>query len=641
MSQFKHGSAKLLTALRKARGESLRAPPILSLSEWATEFARIPKGTSADEGAFYSYGYQVGMMDAITDPSVEKITVMKSARVGYTRVLCNMIGYYIHQDPSPMLLVQPTEAASRGFSADEVEPLLLQTPVLKEILGDINSRAAKQKLDKRSFKNGSSIKFIGAESPNNFRGFTVRIVAFDEVDGYNSFGAGVEGDQIALGETRAETYWNSKVILGSTPSIQGVSRIEKSFEASDQRYYYVPCPHCGHKQTLKWENFQWDKTEDGAHLHKTAHFRCEAKGCRIEDGHKLSMIDNGEWIATKPFDGHAGFHIWSAYSLHPKAAWWRIAKRWLDVHDDPIQRVPFINTVLGLPYKQAVELADPDTLAARCEPYSWEDLPSEVQFVTAGVDTQDDRIEVTFVGWGAGEEAWIARHEVLHGDTSKPYVWGELDALLSEPCETNDMRKLRVQATCIDSAGHRSEMVHKFCRDRKRRRIYSCIGRGNPNPAAPRMIWPKTASRTKNSGDKPFIIGVDTAKDDISSRLAIVPDEYNPTPRSIHFPAAGLTGDYFEQLTSEHALTVRVGSSFRRKWEPKTQGRRNETWDCLVYALAARLSLPKKLDKIPRRPRPVPAPSANNDNAPSADAVAVPAEKPREKRRRERWGAYR
>lgn len=602
----------------------------------------IPKGTSSDSGSFHSYGYQVGMMDAITDPSIEKITVMKSARVGYTRVLCNMIGYYIHQDPSPMLLVQPTVGDAREFSADEVEPLLLETPVLKEIVGDINSRAAKQKMDKRSFRNGSSIKFIGAESPNGFRRITVRIVAFDEVDSYPSLGAGDEGDQIALGETRAETFWNSKIILGSTPAVQGVSRIEKSFESSDQRYYNVKCPHCQAPQVLKWENLKWDKSETGEHLYKTAHFRCEALGCRIEEHDKLSMIDGGEWVATKPFNGHAGFHIWSAYSLHPKAAWWRIARRWLEVYKDPIQRVPFVNTVLGLPYKQSVELADPDVLAARCEPYSWEDLPSDVQFVTAGVDTQDDRIEVTFVGWGAGEEAWVAKHEVLHGDVSKPYVWEELDHLLATPCETNEMRRLSVQAVVIDSAGHNSEMVYKFCRDRRRRRIYAGIGRGNTNPASPRMIWPKAASRTKNSGDKPFIIGVDTAKDDLSSRLAIVPDENNPTPRSIHFPSVGLSADYFKQLTSEHALTVRVGSSFRRKWDVKEKGRRNETWDCLVYALAARLSLPKKLDKPARRARGAAKashPEPANDNHALPAVPERPAE-PAKKRERRRFGAY-
>lgn len=627
------------------------------MSEWANTYGVIPKGTSSDAGKFYSFKYQDGIMDAITDPTVSKITVMKSARVGYTRILDHMVGYYIHQDPSPILFVQPTIEDARNFSETEIEPMLLETPELKEIVGDIKSRAAKQKVDYRQFRNGASIKFIGAESPNGFRRVTVRIVAFDEVDGYTAMGAGDEGDQITLGEKRAETYWNSKVILGSTPVTKGASRIEKSFETSDQRFYNVACPHCKAKQVLKWENLKWDKAEDGTHLPETAHFRCEALGCRIEESDKLSMIDGGEWIATAPFAGHAGFHIWSAYSLHPKATWASLAKKWLEVYKNPVQRKPFYNLELGLPYKDAVEFSDPGTLKARCEPYSWQDLPEDVQFVTAGVDTQDDRIEVTFVGWGAGEESWIARHEVLYGDVSKPYVWDELDKLLATPCETNDMRRLSVQAAVIDSAGHNSEMVYKFCRDRRRRRIYAAIGRGNSNQKSPRMIWPKTASRTKNSGDKPFIIGVDTAKDDLSSRLTIVPavtesGEMVPTPRAIHFPAIGLSADYFDQLTSEHAITFRMGNSFKRKWDVKTEGRRNETWDCLVYALAARLSVPKKLDKPVRLRRRESeqktadiASVAANDNVPRAEKrVDDVVEKPKERaqrRPRERWGAYR
>lgn len=628
--------------MKKARTEALKPPPQLSLSEWANTYGVIPKGASADAGKFYSFKYQDGIMDSITDPTVSKITVMKSARVGYTRILDHMVGYYIHQDPSPILFVQPTIEDARNFSETEIEPMLLETPELKEIVGDIKSRAAKQKVDYRQFRNGASIKFIGAESPNGFRRVTVRIVAFDEVDGYTPMGAGDEGDQITLGEKRAETYWDSKVILGSTPVTKGASRIEKSFETSDQRFYNVVCPHCDAKQVLKWENLKWDKAEDGTHLPETAHFRCEALGCRIEEHDKLSMINGGEWIATAPFKGHAGFHIWSAYSLHPKATWSSLAKKWLEVYKNPVQRKPFYNLELGLPYKDAVELSDPGTLKARCEPYSWQDLPEDVQFTTAGVDTQDDRIEVTFVGWGAGEESWIARHEVLYGDVSKPYVWDELDTLLATPCETNDMRRLSVQAVVIDSAGHNSEMVYKFCRDRRRRRVYAGIGRGNSDQKSPRMIWPKTASRTKNSGDKPFIIGVDTAKDDLSSRLTIVPDENNSTPRSVHFPAIGLSADYFEQLTSEHAITYRVGNSFKRKWDVKTEGRRNETWDCLVYALAARLSLPKKLDKPARRPPREPKPDDVTDVVVANDNEPAPPEKEKpKKRQRERWGAYR
>ena len=632
-----------MTKLRKARSEALKPPPNLTLSEWANTYGVIPRGSSADAGKFRSFKYQDGMMDAVTDPATRRVTIMKSARVGYTKMLDHMVGYYIHQDPSPILIVQPTEDDARDYSADEIGPVIRDTPVLKAIAGDMAARASKQKVDKRSFRNGASIQFVGANSPSGFRRITVRIVAFDEVDGYPAQGAGAEGDQITLGIKRTETFWNRKIVLGSTPIIQGVSRIEKSWEESDQRRYHVPCPHCGTKQTLKWENLKWDKTEDGEHLPETAHFRCEANGCRIEEHHKLDMINGGEWVAEKPFNGHAGFHIWAAYSLFPNAAWRFIVEEWLASYKDPLRKKPFVNLVLGLPYQEAIDVADPDSLKERCEPYNYETLPSDVKLITVGADTQDDRIEATFVGWGAQGESWVARHEVIHGDTSKPHVWNEFDKLISEPCTTDEGKVLFAQAVCIDSAGHNSEMVYKFCRERKRRRIYATIGRGNPDPASPRLIWPKTPSRTKNSGDRPYTIGVDTAKDDISSRLAIVPDPVSTTARAIHFPAVGLSGDYFEQLTSEHAVTkYGADGRARRKWETKAIGARNEAWDCLVLALAARLSLPTKLDTTPRQ-RQLRAPQPEPGETPAPEQTEAPAtardEKPK-RRERQRWGAY-
>ncbi len=541
-------------------------------------------------------------MDAVSDPSVSKITVMKSARVGYTKILDHVVGYFIHQDPAPILVVQPRVEDAEDYSRTEIAPMLRDTPVLAAIAGDLKSRDSSQRVEKRVFRNGSSVSFVGANSPGGFRRITARIVAFDEVDGYPTQGAGDEGDQIALGSMRSMSFWNRKIILGSTPTIDGVSRIQKSWNESDQRRYFVSCPHCQHRQTLTWPNLRWDRDEAGNHLPETAHFRCEALGCRIEEHDKPAMIDGGEWVAAKPKAGHAGFHIWAAYSLFPNAAWRHLAAEWLRVYQDPAQKKTFVNLVLGEPHQEAVELTSPDALRQRCEPYNYETLPEGAKLVTVGADTQDDRLEATFVAWGASGESWVARHEVIPGDPSKLYVWQEFDKLIAEPCMTDDGRTLMVQAVCIDSAGHNSEMVYKFCRERKRRRIYATIGRGNPNPATPRMIWPKTASRTKNSGDKPYMIGVDTAKDDISSRLTIVPDKEGPTARSIHFPALGLSADYFEQLTSEHAI-IQYDALNKpiRKWVKKTLGARNEAWDCLVLALAARLSLPARLDPRPQR----------------------------------------
>lgn len=664
-SRYPEGARRLRDRLAEARRTALKPPEDLSVSTWADRHAYLSAETSADAGKFTAFAYQNGMMDAVSDPSVQRVTVMKSARVGYTKMLDHIVAFFIAHDPAPILLVQPRVEDAEDYSRTELAPMLRDTPVLAAIAGDQKAKDSGQRILKRMFRNGASVALVGANSPGGFRRITARIILFDEVDGYPAGGAGEEGDQIALGIKRSETFWNRRIVLGSTPTVEGVSRIEKSWKESDQRRYFVPCPECGHRQVLRWENLKWDRDEAGDHLPETAYFRCESEaGCRIEEHHKPAMIDAGEWVAAKPSKGHAGFHIWAAYSLFPNASWGNLAAEWLRVYKDPLQKRAFVNLVRGEPHAEAVEVADPDRLRARCEPYNHETLPEGVRLVTFGADTQDDRIEVTFVGWGLDGEAWIARHEVVHGDTSKPLVWQTFDRLIVEPLGTDDGRSLIPQAGVIDSQGHRSAMVYDFCRRRRNRRIYAGNGVGNSDPARPRMIWPKTASRTKNSGDKPYPIGVDTAKDDLTSRLAIVPDPNGPTARAIHFPAIGLSADYFEQLTSEHAVTSYVNNQPKRRWVTKRLGARNEAWDCLVYALAARLSLPNKLEskKPARRGEPPPpepdtadqGPGEGADEAPRAEAEPDPAETepdgdPDEPKspparagrvRRKRWGNY-
>ncbi len=570
----------------------LMPPPRLSLGQWADRYAFLSPETSAEAGKFRAFGYQNGIMDAVTDPAVRQVTVMKSARVGYTKVLDHVVGYFIHQDPSPILIVQPRVEDAEDYSRTEIAPMLRDTPVLAEIAGDLKAKDANQRILKRVFRNGSSISFVGANSPGGFRRITARIIAFDEVDGYPADGAGMEGDQIALGTKRSESFWNRKIILGSTPTIKGLSRIEKAWAESDQRRFHVACPHCGHEQVLKWQNLHWSKDVDDAgkttkHHPDTAHFVCEAKGCVIEEHDKPAMIDSGRWIAEAPSNGHAGFHIWAAYSLFPNAAWRHLVEEFLRVHKDPALLQTFVNLVLGETWEEPAEKVDPHKLNTRAEPYGPLDLPPGVMALTAGVDVQDNRLEVQIIGWGAGEESWPVVYDVLHGDPAQQTVWSSLDDLLKEEFRAEDGRVLRVRGACIDTGGHHAERVYAFCRTRQMRRVYAVKGMAGARP-----IWPKRASRSKTNNIV-FSVGVDTAKDAIYGRLRIA----GPGPGYVHFPADDAFDDqYFAQLTAERVVTrYRQGRPYR-VWEV-TKGVRNEALDTFVYALAALKSLPIRLDR--------------------------------------------
>ncbi|MNG72091.1 Phage terminase large subunit [compost metagenome] len=534
-------------------------------------------------------------MDAITDPTVITVTVKKSARVGYTKILDHVVGYYLAHDPSPILVVQPRVEDAKDYSKTEIAPMLRDTPVLAAISGTPKAKDSNHTILKKTFSNGANLTLVGANSPGGFRRITCRIILFDEVDGYPAGGAGAEGDQIALGIKRSETFWNRKIVLGSTPTVKGTSRIDKAFEESDQRYYYVPCPHCGEFQVLEWGGLEtpygikWDKDEEGNGLPETAYYVCRHNGCVIQHNEKAGMVKRGEWRASKPSMGHAGFHIWAGYSLFPNAAWRFLVEEWLRVKDDPLMRQTFINTTLGESYEDLGEKAlSEKRLLARCEVFGAE-VPDGVVVLTAGIDTQDDRFEITVFGWGYNEECWVITHDVIEGDLETPDPWERLDTYLQQVWRRADGYGFVIVAACHDSGGHHTQKVYEFSKDRLARRIWAIRGEsargGKRSP-----VWPtnKPSSRSK-SKFKPTVLGVNAAKDIVRSRLHIdLPDEYipgMPVPSYIHFPTS-MDLHYFSQLLAERSVVKVSGGQRYRVWE-QLPGRANEALDCMVYGFSA------------------------------------------------------
>lgn len=585
---YSRGLEFLQNVLARARIANLKPPPKLTLSQWADEYAFLSRETSAEVGKFQCFGYQRGMLDAVTDPAVTTISIQKSARVGYTKLMDHAVGYFIHADPSPILVVQPRVEDAESYSKTEIAPMLRDTPVLAAICGDPKAKSSDQTILEKTFKNGSSLKLVGANSPAGFRRVTSRIVLFDEVDGYPNDGAGSEGDQIALGTKRTETFWNRKIILGSTPTVKGYSRIEKSFLQSDQRRYFVPCPHCGEYQVLEWGGpdlpygMKWDRDEEGNGLPETVHYVCKHNGCIIHDADKPEMDARGEWRATAPFNGHAGFHIWAGYSLFPNAAWSNIVAEWLKVKDDPLARQTFINLVLGETYEDAGEKAlNHNRLMARCELWPADVVPDTTAVITIGVDTQDYRFELEAVAWGRNDESWSIAYEVIEGDMETPEPWERLDAFLKQTWRRADGREFVAEAVCIDSGGHHTQKVYAFSKERLGRKVWAIKGEsavgGKRSP-----VWPtKKPTRRKKSSFSPVILGVNTAKDVIRSRLHL-----NETgPGYMHFPADRDMG-YFEQLTSERSIVKYQNGQKFRVWD-LPGGRANEALDCRVYAYGA------------------------------------------------------
>ena len=508
-------------------------------------------------------------MDAVSDKSIETVVVMSSAQVGKTEIINNIVGYYIHQDPAPMLVVQPTEKLAESWSTDRLSPMLRDSEVFKDLVKDPRSRDSGNKILYKRFP-GGHITMAGSNSPSSLASRPVRLVLCDEVDRYPA-SAGSEGDPVNLARKRATTFWNRKIVLTSTPTIKDFSRIEAAYLQSDMKRYYVPCPYCGEHQTLKWPQVKWNKENTDI-----VHYVCEVSGCILQESDKPRMLEGGSWRARneEARSGNiAGFHLNELYS--PWVSWARMVKEFLRAKSMPETLKTWINTSLGETWEEGGDKVDDTSLLARGE--NWGDVaPAGVVIITAGVDVQDDRLEIEIIGWGVKEESWSLDYRVIHGDPARGEIWGDLDNILEQTIKHETGIKLRIACACIDSGGHHTQSVYAYCKKRQPKRVFAIKGSSISGKAL--VSRPSISNRMRV---KLFSIGTDTAKELIYSRLKIT----QPGAGYCHFPAR-YDEVYFKQLTAEKLVT-RYHKGFPvRKWE-KSSGRRNEALDCRVYGLAA------------------------------------------------------
>ena len=556
--------------IRRLTLNALRAfkpPPDLKVSDWADQDRKLSPEASAEPGQWLTSRaeYQRGIMDAFSDPAVEVVVVMSSAQVGKTEILNNVIGFHVAQDPSPMLVVQPTLDMAQTWSKDRLAPMLRDTPQLQGLVKDPRARDSGNTTLHKIFP-GGHITACGANSPSSLASRPVRIVLCDEVDRY-PVSAGSEGDPVSLARKRASTFWNRRIGLFSTPTNKGNSRIEAAFEESDKRFYFVPCPHCKHEQILKWANVTWEKDNPDS-----AQYACEECGALWTDAERVRAIRQGKWVLTSEFKRVAGFHISGLYSpwIPVDAA----VREFLEAKKQPATLRVWVNTYLGETWEEQGEQVDDYAIAARRESYG-DTLPLEVVLLTAGVDVQDDRLEVEIVGWGRDDESWSVDYRTVYGDPSSPTVWRDMDSLLDQQFEREDGSILMVRSTCVDSGGHHTNSVYNFVRPREGKRVFAIKGVGGEGK--PLVGKP---GRNNIGKIKLFPVGVDTAKDVLFSRMRIV----EPGPGYMHFPLSR-SDEYFRQLTAEKLVTRYHKGFARREWVKIRP--RNEALDVRVYAMAA------------------------------------------------------
>lgn len=586
----------------------LDVPPALTVSKWAERYFVFP-GESAEPGRWSPKraAYQVGMLDAYNEDGVREIVFKTSAQVGKTTIFLIIVGYVAHRYPAPILFIEPTLDMVEAFSREKLEPAIRDCPTLNEVFPPAKSRSGENKVRHKRFPNGF-IALVGANSPTGLRMRSIKYVIADEVDAYEQSAGGSqkgEGDALELARKRTVTFWDRKFLQSSTPAHKGLSKISRAFDESDQRYFMVPCPECGQHQRLQWktdrdggapENIQWEKGKP-----ETAVYVCEHHGCILTDVDLKGAVREGHWQAHAPENvGVAGFHLSELYSPFSSLSEVVAAYEKAVGYSDRMQ--VFWNTVLGLEWEGEIDgSVSAQDLYVRREEYPGNVVPARAGLLTAAVDVQHDRLELQTMAWGMDNERWLLEHIRILGDPNSPTVWANLHELLMRvfPHEAGHF-SLKVEVAAIDSGGWHTQKVYDFCTGQIIAGnlwwpIKGVAGNGKP-------IWKRSGVSLKN-GVSLYTVGVDDAKSAVSSALKVK----EAGPNYVHLPTR-LDMEALERMTVER---VRIGlddNGFpKREWF-KPEGKANEEWDCLVYNLAARMSvnvdMPGRLAKLAAKPAP-------------------------------------
>ncbi len=547
--------------------EVFRPPPEMSVSEWADEYRFLSREASPEAGKWRTSRapYQRAMMDAVK--SSERIVIMTAAQIGKTELLLNVIGYFIAKDPSPILLLQPTLGLGETFSKDRLAPMIRDCPALTGLIADPKARDSGNTLLHKNFP-GGHITIAGANSPVGLASRPIRVLLCDEVDRY-PLSAGSEGDPLALAEKRTANFWNRRIVLVSTPTQKGWSRIEEVYEQSTCEEWSVPCPVCGELQAYSWPQMVYKERTEPV-------MRCVH--CGQESGEVEWKSGVGTWVPGA-VSSTRGFHL-NAFAS-PWVRWEKIVSLYHEAYASGEEMLKvWTNTILGEPWEDTEGVIELESLGSNREEYSAE-VPDEVKLLTAGVDTQDDRLECEVVGWGVNNQSWGIEYKVIYGDPGGAELWRELDEFLLRVRRKLSGEGLSISCVCVDSGGHYTDAVYKYCKGRTRRRVFPIVGRGRWG-----MASVSRPSRNNRARVPLFTLGVSTLKGVLASRLKAERGEGG----YCHFPSnpgRGYDEVYFQGLLSERMVIRRERGRDVVRFELLDRKTRNEPLDCRVYAMGA------------------------------------------------------
>lgn len=595
-----------MTDLRKAIKAGLQAlfkEPPLTLVDWADTHFYLSSESSYQEGKWETAPFQVALLNAMGNDLIQFFNLMKSARVGYTKMLMANVGYKIQHKRRSVAVFSPTDPDAEELMKQHIETMVRDVPTLLELAPWHGKKHRDSSLSSKRFQNKKMLWCRGGKASRNYRGISADEVVYDELSNFEQNVEG-EGAPTFLGDKRLEGAIFKKSIRGSTPKIKGTCQIEKAVEESPYLLRFnIPCPHCGREQHLKWGGkdcdfgIKWERDEHGEITQ--AWYVCEHTKCVVWYHEMVEAAHRGRWICEKSgiwtrdsIDWYGAddelratprsvsFHVWTAYSTF--TTWLEMVLEFDKVKDNRENLIAFVNTTLGETWEDDQgEKVDWELLYGRREVYP--QVHARGLTLMGSIDTQDDRYEGRVWAFGLGEEAWLVDKWVLMGDPASEELRKKVRLKVRQQYVRGDGAKMGVERWCWDSGGHYTDEV--YAESRALGDTWVIPVKGANVPGKPIANWPKSRNAKKVYLTE---VGTENAKELIYSRLKIQPNTSGvPVPGCVHFPANDdICGeDELKQLTAEtKELKIEKG---RRVYRWTAKGRRNEALDCFVYALAA------------------------------------------------------
>lgn len=558
-----------ITAYQKEALKALEPPEDINVSEWADKYRVLDSKTSALPGPWRNdkTPYLKEVMDELNNYDTEEIIFVKPTQIGGTEAMQNMVGYVISTDPSPSMIVYPTEELAKSISANRVEPMIEASPALKQLYHKTESSVLEMQFD------GMYLSLAGSNSPAGLASKAIRFLFLDEVDKYPG-ASSKESDPISLARERTKTFPNRKIYMTSTPTLS-TGHIWKALMGADiEKHYFVPCPHCGEMIELKFKNLRFPSGEDMSNQERAdlASYVCQECGCIITDADKDEMLRNGEWRPVRQngtYGKKVGYWINTLYS--PFVRFSEVAKKFLDSKDDPDELQNFTNSWLAEPWEDTKLKTSAETVLQRQTERPAFVVPAWAKILTGGVDVQESSLYWTIRAWGS----YITSQCIAHGQVLS---FQDIEKVMNEPYTGENGERYIVNLCLIDS-GYDADSTYDFCALNS---DWALPVKGSSNPMLSHFKLSKINKPGSNAyGMTLVLVDGDKYKDMIAARMK------KPNGKGSWMVYEGCDEEYAEQVTAEHKVNLKSGSRTVQRWVPKRSHIDNHYLDAEVYSLAA------------------------------------------------------